>query len=135
VPSVRFALLVLLAGCSSSATAFRPTDPAYRPRAATGQVDVFSYAPPSRPYTEVGVITVKGAARAAVVQQATQKAREVGCDFILARSRGGAGGTELLGSGSAPGDRIGVHPGATIGGEEHRTADAEFTCGVYQRAP
>jgi hypothetical protein len=129
---VRWLALVLLAGCARSA-AFEASDPAFRPRAREGDVDVFQTAPPARPYDEVGLIRVKDPATPReAVERAVGKARAVGCDLLVARRLGGAAGTEPLGVRTPGGGRIGVHPGATIGGDEPVGRDAIFVCGVYK---
>jgi hypothetical protein len=136
---VRFALLVLLAGCSSSQTAaFQPTQPGYQPQPKTGDVDVFAYAPPNVPYDEVGVLTVKGGSRGEILQRATQKAKQVGCDIIVARSISISEGTEPRSAQVGPPSAlIGQPPSTTIGGDERRggggSGQVEFICGVYRR--
>ena len=136
---MRFALLVLLAGCGSSqAASFQATQPGYQPRAKTGDVDVFAYAPPNVPYTEVGVLTAKGGSRAELLQRATEKAREVGCDIIVARSVDFTTGSEPRGAPVGPPSAlIGQPPSTTIGGDEQRggggSGQVEFVCGVYNR--
>jgi len=138
---VRFALLVLLAGCGSSqAASFQATRPGYQPRAKTGDVDVFAYAPPNVPYTEVGVLTVKGGSRGELLQRAAQKAREVGCDILVARSINITEGSEPRSAPVGPPSAlIGQPPSTTIGGDEQGGAggsgQVEFICGVYQRTP
>ena len=131
---MRFALLaLLLSGAGCATTAFEATDPTYRPIARARDPEVFDRGPPARPYTEVGRITVKDPPNPQqAIERAVEKARQVGCELLVARRRGGAGGLEPLGGRTGTvGGKIGSHPGTTIGADEPASRDAVFVCGVY----
>ncbi len=130
--------LLLLLLCSCWSTTFEAAGPPRR-AAARGPVDVYLDWPPARPYAELGTIEVvppgSSASDEEIVAHAIEKAREVGCDLIVARRRvarvaatGQSTGRPLTTAGVI---QLGPVPGETIGGDERGSRRRRFVCGAW----
>jgi hypothetical protein len=89
-PAVALAVALALAGCRGTRTQMTALNPAPRPLAPrlAADVEVFSSAPPTRPYVDVALLEAEQAkpsraATAALIAALRKRAAQHGCDAIV----------------------------------------------------
>jgi hypothetical protein len=127
------AVAVAVAACGVGPARFVKNDPAFEPRPAASDPQVFLDRRPPRAYQAVGVIQLR---RGEPLARAVALGREVGCDLLVARvihdlyHEGAALRVRVLAQGRTAGGLNQVPPASTIAPSD-RGRDTAYVCGRY----